>query len=165
MEDDKKLTKIKEESVYISSHVGYEGEKGENGMDKAVEVQVKVEPLDEPPAQLSVKCEPSENLDNSVPMKIDEPMLDIVVKGKLCPTMTGMNMIDILNQEEVDKSKDVSVVVISDTSAELKEEETDFADTKPSQECEFLYFKFHVLHHYFQVICCQILLILSTVNH
>ena len=72
---------------------------------------------------------------------------DMVVRGKLSPTVTGRNMSELLNNEDLVKSKDMSVVVISDTSSEnlLLKQEPEAEYSEPSQQGEFNFLNFFLL--------------------
>ena len=114
----------------------------------SVEVKIKEEPTEFLDVNGVTECQSQIHVDN-VNVKVDgdaETKCDIdsdgemVVTGKLSPPVTGINMTELLNNEDPVKCKDISVVVISDTSSDnvqVKQEPEEAEYSEPTEQGKF----------------------------
>ena len=83
-----------------------------------------------------VKEEQTDFLDNVQPIYVNchvgETTSDLVVTAKISPPMVGNSIKEMINSENKDKSKDIDVVIISDSSSDNMsiKQETQLSETQ-----------------------------------
>ena len=83
-----------------------------------------------------VKEEQTDFLDNAQPIYVNchvgETTSDLVVTAKISPPMVGNSIKEMINSENKDKSKDIDVVIISDSSSDNMsiKQETQLSETQ-----------------------------------
>ena len=90
-------------------------------------------------SDVQVKEEETDFLDNAQPIDVNchvgENTSDLVVTAKISPPMVRNNIKEMINSENKDKSKDIDVVIISDSSSDSMsiKQETQLSETQLSK--------------------------------
>ena len=126
----KNITSLEKELVVKKEMIDYEYQAAE---------QIISDVKEEFAIDVRVNEEQADFLDNVDPINVNchvgENTSDLVVTEKISPPMIGNNIKEMINSENKDKSKDIDVVIISDSSSDNMsiKQETQMSETQLSE--------------------------------